>query len=374
MKCCKEKVTEEKRVKKRVIVTLVTMAISMGCHGTNVRAEESRQGETLHVTEELMEGLTIDADIRIPGIKYRTYQTVSKEFDPDTAAALLMPEAGPGESTAESDDSKASLSFGEQRLSMSPGYLRYTKDAEITYISQLVEEAEDMGILEKKELGFMKAEEAERLVKYFLEQMNLGAVPENVTAVACTAENLAEAEQYLLEYDEHFRGLKEAGKFPSKEGFSQEDEIYYIPCVFYQDGIPVLGTDEPEVYTFGGIDSAPPSLPMDAVFYVGASGIRLVSLMNVVDGDLVPSAEEEIIQTDGIIEALRSRYGDVILQETITVTDIWLEYMPIRGKENYREITLTPAWCCRLTVTGDGDASEAVYAERFHAVTGELIA
>lgn len=355
-------------MKKKLLRNVIFLGSMMCClSGTNVSA-----GAVQQIREELTEGLFIEADVEIPEKKYRSYQTMSKVFDKDTVTGLLMPEAEKDQLITEDNGSSMSMSYKDEKLSFSQGYLRYIKDEKMNYIRQLAEAAEDMGMSGSKDLDFMSEEQAKDLARSFLEQMGLGVVSGDLNAAAYTAADLWETETYMLENDQHFQGLYDAGKFETEEAFLKEDEVYYIQCSFRQEGIPVFGPDEPEVYALGGISSSPPALPMEAVFYVNSSGIRFVQLMNVISGDWEASEEQNVIGMDGIREALLKRYGDVILTEDIKVTDIRLEYMPLRGKEDYREIELAPVWCCILS-TGEEEASE-VYAERFHAFTGDLIA
>lgn len=331
--------------------------------------------ETTDVNEEIMDRFFIDASLSIPGRRYKAYKTSLKDFEHDKLVAALMPDASmEGLQVEVFEGGDTAITFQEEKININSGSMRYVKDNEILYIAELFGYAENRGRLGSKELEFLTSKQAADKALALLSQLGLGTNFAEPVIQAFTKADLSDFQGYMMNHDEDFRYFQEIGKLKLKDDF--RDDIYRITYTFTQDGLPVLSHKDPAMAATGGIDAPIPAHPMEATVYISAAGIRYIELSGVVNDNMVPSEETEIILLDGIKKALIRKYGDVILTEDSKITDIWLEYIPFMDASAYGPIELIPAWCCEFYVDsphkGEGH-SRPRHAVRFHAFTGEEI-
>jgi len=373
--CASDKAEESEKVQK---VELEDLRESMENDADAVSEKNSDSNKVVSVNEEIMDRFFIETEIDIPGKRYKSYQTTLKEFKQDELIALLLPNATTDQIQVESFDDGAavSIAFQEEDIAVEQGTMRYIKDKEIKYIDRLVSFAAYSNRLEDKELEFMSSEQAVDQASSLMLQFGLGTNLGEPVINAFTKEDLGDLQEYMMNYDEDFRQMYEDGRLLLRDEFNDEDETYRIQYIFIQDGLPVFGPEEPELYATGGIEAPLPAFPMEAIIYISSAGIRCIDLYDVVSDDMQQSEEQEIILWDGIKKALIKKYGDVILTEENKVIDIWLEYIPIRDANTYGSVELVPAWCCEFEMD-DSDVEEGMlrarHADRFNAFTGEEI-
>jgi len=373
--CASDKAEESEKVQK---VEPEDLRESMENDADAVSEKNSDSNKVVSVNEEIMDRFFIETEIDIPGKRYKSYQTTLKEFKQDELIALLLPNATTDQIQVESFDDGAavSIAFQEEDIAVEQGTMRYIKDKEIKYIDRLVSFAAYSNRLEDKELEFMSSEQAVDQASSLMLQFGLGTNLGEPVINAFTKEDLGDLQEYMMNYDEDFRQMYEDGRLLLRDEFNDEDETYRIQYIFIQDGLPVFGPEEPELYATGGIEAPLPAFPMEAIIYISSAGIRCIDLYDVVSDDMQQSEEQEIILWDGIKKALIKKYGDVILTEENKVIDIWLEYIPIRDANTYGSVELVPAWCCEFEMD-DSDVEEGMlrarHADRFNAFTGEEI-
>lgn len=372
--CASDRAKESEKVQK---VEPEDLRGSMENDAGAVSEKDSDSNEVVSVNEEIMDRFFIETEIDIPGKRYKSYQTTLKEFDQNELIALLLPNVTTGQIQVESFDGGAtSITFQEEDIAVEPGTMRYIKDREIKYIDKLFSFAAFSNRLEAQELEFMSSEQAAGQASSLMLQLGLGTNLGEPVINAFTKEDLGDLQEYMVNYDEDFRQMYEDGRVSLRDEFKDEDETYRIQYTFIQDGLPVFGPAEPELYATGGIDAPLPAYPMKAIIYISSAGIRYIDLYDVISDDMHQSEEKEIILCDGIKEALIKKYGDVILTKENKVIDIWLEYIPIRDANTYGSVDLVPAWCCEFEVD-DPEVEEGMprarYADRFNAFTGEEI-
>lgn len=120
----------------------------------------------------------------------------------------------------------------------------------------------------------------------------------------------------------------------------------------------------------GDMDRALLAYPMQAIVIISEKGIEEIQLMGALEQLDDQSKKFEIIQYEGIREALEKKYGDVILTDDYKVIRIWMEYFPLIKADSFSEVELIPVWCCDFEINGETGLD---YTIRFNAITGEEI-
>ena len=244
----------------------------------------------------------------------------------------------------------------------------YDKNDEIKYLSSLASYAEENALLEKKNLSFMKEEEAISNIEAFLSSLELGTSLGERETFALSKEDMLSI-QNAMKSDEDYKSFYESGKF-QEQIFDADDEMYYIKYSFSLDGVPVFGEGDPTVQMSGGVEQPLLTDPMGATFLFSNLGICEIRLTGMVNQLNIEAENQEIIRFDGIKKALVKKFGDVILSDTYNLSNMWLEYFPKRKEDSFDKVELIPVWCCKFDINGDINVD---YALRFNAITGEEI-
>ncbi len=246
--------------------------------------------------------------------------------------------------------------------------MKYDKNDEIKYLSSLASYAEENALLEKKNLSFMKEEEAISNIEAFLSSLELGTSLGERETFALSKEDMLSI-QNAMKSDEDYKSFYESGKF-QEQIFDADDEMYYIKYSFSLDGVPVFGEGDPTVQMSGGVEQPLLADPMGATFLFSNLGICEIRLTGMVNQLNIEAENQEIIRFDGIKKALVKKFGDVILSDNYNLSNMWLEYFPKRKEDSFDKVELIPVWCCKFDINGDINVD---YALRFNAITGEEI-
>lgn len=381
-----------KSIKIYYICMIMILIFASGCSEKNREESEKEMGsgqnnleestvnteglQVIDIHEKIMDNLLIEAKVNVYGKKYKSYQTSYKNFDVEKMTTLFMPDAKEDELQIDRSEDGSMITHQEETININPGILRYSKDKEIIFISELFSLAEFSNRLESRELKFMSSRQAADKAAALIEQLGLGTITGEAKISGFTKEDLTDIQKYFMEYDEDFRVQCETGKLQSRDHFQDEDEMYRIKYVFEQDGLPVFGFEDPPMQMMGGIDAPLLATPMEATVYISSSGVRRIELYGAVDGNMKVSEDKEIILLDDVKKALIKKYEDVILTQEMKVTDIWLEYVPVIDIEEDNAVDLIPVWCCESYIDHSNEEegfSALRYADRFHAFTGEAI-
>lgn len=334
---------------------------------TNI--EENSITEQGDIQETITENLTVNTKIEIPGKSFATYNTEYKNFDNEKIVEFLWPESSEEEIQINEYDGGASeITFQDETVALGAGVMKYDKNDEIKYLSSLASYAEENALLEKKNLSFMKEEEAISNIEAFLSSLELGTSLGERETFALSKEDMLSI-QNAMKSDEDYKSFYESGKF-QEQIFDADDEMYYIKYSFSLDGVPVFGEGDPTVQMSGGVEQPLLADPMGATFLFSNSGICEIRLTGMVNQLNIEAENQEIIRFDGIKKALVKKIGDVILSDTYNLSNMWLEYFPKRKEDSFDKVELIPVWCCKFDINGDINVD---YALRFNAITGEEI-
>ena len=331
--------------------------------------EENSITDQGDIQETITENLTVNTKIEIPGKSFATYNTEYKNFDNEKIVELLWPESSEEEIQINEYDGGASeITFQDETVALGAGVMKYDKNDEIKYLSSLASYAEENALLEKKNLSFMKEEEAISNIEAFLSSLELGTSLGERETFALSKEDMLSI-QNAMKSDEDYKSFYESGKF-QEQIFDADDEMYYIKYSFSLDGVPVFGEGDPTVQMSGGVEQPLLADPMGATFLFSNSGICEIRLTGMVNQLNIETENQEIIRFDGIKKALVKKFGDVILSDNYNLSNMWLEYFPKRKEDSFDKVELIPVWCCKFDINGDINVD---YALRFNAITGEEI-
>lgn len=341
--------------------------------GTNADLEGSSTTGQADIKETIMEHVTADAKMEIPRKTYAAYSAEFKTFDREKVAEFLWPESSKEEiQTNEYDGGVIEIAFGDESIGFEDGTMRYIKNSDVTYLSNIASYGAEAGLLEEKDLAFMPGEQAMQEVEAFFAELDLGVDLGEKKILALTEKDMSDI-QDKMKNEEHYKSFYESGRFQER-AFDTGDEMYYMKFTFSLDGLPVLGSEDPEVEMIGGVDSALIAFPAEAMVLYSDSGICRVDMSGVPGKLREESEKQEIIGFDKIREGIIKKFGDVILTEDYNLSGIWLEYFPrIKVGSPKREIEFIPVWCCDFDVTNTEADFEVDYALRFNAFTGEEI-
>ncbi|WP_368218588.1 hypothetical protein [Blautia obeum] len=334
-----------------------------------INIEENSITDQGDIQETITENLTVNTKIEIPGKSFATYNTEYKNFDNEKIVELLWPESSEEEIQINEYDGGASeITFQDETVALGAGVMKYDKNDEIKYLSSLASYAEENALLEKKNLSFMKEEEAISNIEAFLSSLELGTSLGERETFALSKEDMLSI-QNAMKSDEDYKSFYESGKF-QEQIFDADDEMYYIKYSFSLDGVPVFGEGDPTVQMSGGVEQPLLADPMGATFLFSNSGICEIRLTGMVNQLNIETENQEIIRFDGIKKALVKKFGDVILSDNYNLSNMWLEYFPKRKEDSFDKVELIPVWCCKFDINGDINVD---YALRFNAITGEEI-
>lgn len=338
------------------------------------RQENERAGKEVHVQEDLMENMSVDASMYVPEGKFTSYKTRLKVFERDEISGLFWPEAVEDEiQETDLDGGGFSLTYQGESLGTSHALLRYFKDDNISYILELLAFGEWEGLLQEKDLDFMPLSQAKEEAETLLSCLRIGGDPVLSEAFGVSADELADLYEAMKE-DESYRWFFDSGRLADYV-FGEKDEGYYLEYTFALDGIPVYGPDSATLRINGGIDTPLPAYQCSASCFITSSGFRHFTLSGAVDGQMEKEEEQELLSYEGVRMAIEKEYGDVILPDEYRLSEIWAEYLPLLDIKTGSEIDLIPVWCCRfeLKLNGEEAFREVDLTNRFHAFTGEEV-
>lgn len=337
-----------------------------------VPATETVTLQIQHLTDEICDNLTIDADAVIPTkTQYETYTLKMVDSDPDRLFSIFSEDGASGYTTEDRSYTGASIF----KYSKPDGRNVVVQDNIIQYSSYDIDIGEhpmqevanlmyyytqEHPNAQPHDLSFMTVEEMEEYGKSVLTELGIAWDMELVQCVSLSR-------QEILDFQNEMFTNSSYTEFGSPLKLTEAADTCYMVFSFSYDGIPLFGSREPSVQS---AVSMMPSPSAGAVLVFNESGIQdcTVRFPCVVE----PIAGQQTILTiDEAIAALKAKYDLEILFGTQIITDIWMEYIPVMQNQDW---VLVPYWCFVSTDKELMDVPGFETADRFNALTGEDLA
>lgn len=158
-------------------------------------------------------------------------------------------------------------------------------------------------------------------------------------------------------------------EFGTPMTLTDAEDTCYIVFSFSYDGVPLLGSDEPNVSSYVSMFPTPSAY---AALMINADGIQDCEVFYPCTLEPI-SDSQKIMSVEEGIAALKAKYDLEILFEAQVITDIWMEYIPVMQNENW---VLVPYWCfvSKAEERFDSPAGDYENADRINAITGEDLA
>lgn len=377
-------------MKKRLILYISLIAIillSIFISGKKNKQQEDNNvmqtpapnvSQTIHINEQLTDGLYIDADVPNPtSEKCSSYTLGSLSLDTETAKTIFFPDnssaslvhTDPQGKTYESGDYAICGQNGERltksNFSVSFNNAQYQQHLEIEdllerYSTNHPEEIEHS-------LSFMSREDAIASGINTLKALGIQFTPVVDICIGLEHNKIIAWQQELLNDTNNI--YDPFGKAIILSNLNDSDDAYYIRFSFRYEDIPIFGVNSPGI-TFA-----------DAVFPPPAAYAKMLITPNGIEHfDLYPAytvsdvkENRTIISPETAIANVTKSYENMILFSKAKIISICLEYIPFEGNG---ETVLRPYWSLFITHENTGEDgktywSDHLTAERINAFTGE---
>lgn len=359
----------------------ITAILLTSCAGSGSRTEENVQqieniGEdsgsntdSNRITRKLADNLEIDAEVIYPSEnELAVYSVRRKIFDADSIRLFIGADRYTMEENPNYENSFTADTAEGSSLLVSEGYFSYIKNRErdedvVSLIEDFLLKADDTGTV--GELPFMNKKEAIALGKERIKELS-GDSAEVIRIVAMGNEELEKLQNNLLDEDSYQAGI-DNGKANMLDSFTGDDDVYYIQYAVKQD----------DIYLYDGITEPQISLAIDAFWdfsvnitvLIGKDGIRYFNYRNAFGEPVMEKEKESIITADEVLHNIEKVYDGIILTGPVTITKLWIEYVPVPDWEDLAQIELRPYWCVRINSI-DKEGENWSSAERINALTG----
>lgn len=321
---------------------------------------------TQHVTQELCENLSIDAEAVIPGKnQYSTYTLKMVDCDPDRLFNLFCP-GGYGSYTMEDRDyyTVYDESSGKELVvyENSIYYSTYNFNMEERPMQDvgtlMFYHSQDYPQAAPHDLSFMNVEDMEIFGKNILNQLGISWEPKLLRCVTLSG-------QEILDFQKELFGNSSNTGFRTPTTLTEATDTCYLQFNFSYDGIPLIGFEEPTVSNY---ENWEPSPAVTATIMFNADGIQTCTVFFPCTIETA-SNPQPILNLEEAIALFKDKYDLQILFDSRKFTDIWMEYIPVKRDQ---DLVLTPYWCF-LEVDEEAKDSPNYFgsADRFNSITGK---
>lgn len=367
-----------------LIVTMIVACFS-GCgkqadvepnvtQGTtdNLSATDAMTPQTQHITQEICDNLTIDADAVIPAkTQYGTYTLKMVDRTPERLFGVFDPN---GTGSYETED-RSYPGYSKYKYTKSDGRNIVVHDNIIQYSSYNI----DMGDHPMQEvanlmyyytqeypnaqpydLSFMTVAEMEAYGRSVLTELGIAWDMELAKCVTLSG-------QEILDFQNEMFSKSSYTEFGTPMKLTEAEDTCYMVFSFSYNGVPLLGRDEPTVSSYVSIAPTPFAY---AAMMINANGIQDCEVF--FPCTLEPASDTQtILSLEEAIAALKAKYDLQIIYGSNVITGIWMEYIPVMQNQNW---VLVPYWCFVSNDIELMDMPDFETADRINAITGEDLA
>lgn len=359
------------------LCAVLVVSCLFGCGEDNsdsIPVKDAMTPGTHHITQEICDNLTIDADVVIPVKKqYSTYTLKMVDSTPERLFSVFDPN---GTGSYETED-RSTPGYPYYVYTKSDGRNIVVQGNIIKYSSYNI----DMGDHPMQEvsnlmyyytqkysdtqphdLSFATAAEMETYGRNVLTELGVVWDMELTQCVTLSG-------QEILDFQSEMFTDSDYTEFGTPMTLTDAEDTCYMVFSFSYDGVPLLGIDDPNVSSHVSMLPTPSTY---AALMINADGIQ--DCVVFYPCALEPISEPQaILSVEEAIAALKAKYDLQILFESQVITDIWMEYIPVMQNENW---VLVPYWCfvSKAEERLDSPAGDYENADRINAITGEDLA
>lgn len=380
----------KKRNKSLVLILLISILtiIVSACSGTpgtpGNPSEDTKKPNTLtpsdiddkatstHITQELCDGVAVNADIIYP--ERQEYEVLNVKYA-NYGVELLKEIFLQNDSSTATVDTSDGVTITTQNGSfIKSRYGRVIYDAPDDKTYATIEDllwqfAQGNGYFNDTELPFMSREDALNQVLSVIEKLDMPGTPEVSTFVGLDHEALIEVQQTMLG-NEDYNEILGWDKIIELKGLTENEDAYFIRVAFKRADLSLYDQFVEMNAEFAGDRVSTPSAYVEAL--ITPAGI--VSFT--VEGCFSPVSGQtetcEIVSLETVFLKVREKYELQIVSLPVTFTKIYMEYMTLR--ETTEQLKIVPYWVLEYGYTREDGVFQLTGAERFNAVTGEDLA
>ena len=314
-------------------------------------------------------GLSVDAVVVLPELPDGQAQVIRVallEPDPQQLANLLYPGASiqeknelPGQTIIAYADG-TSLYASQQLWDFS------TPLGNVIQQLRSMEALLDPQALELPDLDFASRQEAIASVQEILAAV--GAQDARcVAAYALPQDWLQRYSDQMMGRPYNAEAIRD-GRIPNKAQWTQADQCYWLRFEWAYSSIPVFAHPRLSIQQ-SEIGNYFPGSSLDAV--VSAQGIQLLRGEDMLQ-EVSRDPAQPLLSADQVVDLLRDRYSNLIIDAPTTVKEIALMYVIRRVPDQEEALQLIPAWCCQVVREyGPEDVDEDWLA--FDARDGQIL-
>lgn len=314
-----------------------------------------------HITREIREGLSVDADIDVPELDAvpKVYVGTPPEFSPEQIDGYLQLTKDTLVSSQTQDITGLTVYEADSQKGTHFNFMYRSEDNFVTYMGGFNNPEEnlwnavyahiptwcgrtalaysgpdvDLCFPDKKDFSFASRAQADQAVQEALSVFGISDV--RLKDTYCIDHKQLEALStdplYAESYEDH--RLESDPTIPENHVWSEADDGYYFDYAFLIDGIPMAEADlASDTLSYAG---------SWAHAYYNASGITQMSIMTPWNAGEVAAVPESMISMDEALAVVENKFQDLIYPYEHVIRHIGLRYMYRQDGDRW---LLTPVW------------------------------
>lgn len=336
--------------------------------------------ESRHASEQLTDGLFIDANIPLALEDCFSYTLEKLDLDAETAKHVFF-NGNRSVSMVYTDTQGNAYENGDYAIYGENGERLTKSRSSISYVNAKYQqhlEIEDLLLryVEKHpegkahSLSFMSKEDALAYGLSIIQAIGIPFTPVEDIFIGLEHDKIIAWQQELLNDENSHYDIFDKAIILSN--LDEHDDVYYLRFSFDYVGIPIFGTNSPNI-SFA--DAVLPPAAVYAKMLITANGIEYFDLY---PAYTVTGTKEcsSVISPEAAIAKVKEKYESTITFGNSKIVSICMEYIPF---ETVGQTVLRPYWCLSISSEKTGDDgrpywSDYLSAERINAFTGEDLA
>lgn len=346
----------------------------------NSDKDQNEPPKTEHLSMELGEMLTVDADVIVTEVMLGGNDTVNYlAVTPEIAQKVLFPHDSSNVKQTTVDSQVGNIVVNTEmgnQYHMYPGLFEFYGDgiADKETLGEMVLLMESWSAKHPgnsgEELSFMRKENAVEYGESILRDLGVSYDPVIVEAVGLSHDEILQWQKECMK-DPYYN---EFGNRKTLSALTDQMDSYYLTYTFSYEGIPVYGgKDEPEIPLLEYDNNVP--FKATATLLVTAQGVKYMEFHEMYSLQ-TEGEKSHVIPVQNALELLKRKFDETIPSMKYCVTSAFLEYVPGKSGD---DVVLRPYWCFVMDAeyfdetTGEMECLNSIATERFNAITGNDI-